>query len=96
MNQYEPFTIVINFEKEEELYIGVVPISVPDDKKPDAFKIIVNSKCYGEIYYSEGEWASPDIEDKDLVDIIGTCIYKLYDKGDRIFKKLVPEKFSDN
>ena len=96
MKHYDPFIIVID-TNDGQLYIGVVPIGVEEDKKlPHTFKIIVNGQIYGEVYYLQDEWVSYDIADEDLVKLIGSCIYKLYEKGNRRIKKLVPEEFSVN
>ena len=80
----------------ETLWESFPRIGVSEDKKPDTFEIIINGISEGVIYYLKNQWVSFTIEDKSLVEIIGTCIYKLYKKGNSMFKKLIPAKFAFN
>jgi hypothetical protein len=93
--QYEPFNIVLILNN-EEVKITVIPIDGFGNEKPFVFDIVINEVSFGDVNYIHGQWVSYSIEDKELVELIGKCIYKLYDKGERIFKRLIPAKLFIN
>jgi len=95
MKQYEPFVIFFGY-KNGKIEVGVIPIAVSKDKMPETFEIIVNGKSYGLIHYLKEQWISSTMTDKSLVKTIGSCIYKIYENGEILSQKLLPEKLPYN
>jgi len=95
MKLYEPFSIVF-LHKSFGCSLRVIPLAKNSNGIPDSFEIIMEGIMKGVIHFSGDKWISYDIEDQSFVELIGKCIYEIYQKSDELSEISESNSFSLN